>query len=813
MSNRMSKWSHGLLALLALALSAGALAQFETGENLQPEKKPWEEFKLDEKKTVSIRFRNASPDAVLDFYSRASGITLVKDPQLRDPLTVTSAKPVKLKEAFELLEATLGLINYQMRKEGSFIVIRKREERRGGFDMSQFQGMMGGEGVLRVYRIRYAQATQVARVINEVYQQRQQGPQFPFGPGGFFGMMQQQQQGGRGGRGGNTMGGGFPGRQEPSVRASADDFSNTVIVNAPDRQQNDVQDLITQIDQPSEVPLTSMVYPLQFAFAEEMQPIIQNVLVSSSTTGRAASGAPQPGFGQRFQGGFGFGGGFGGGFAALQRQQGQVTSDARTNSLIVTTNADNQQIVGQVIQQLDREVQYEATTYVLPIANARADEVATLINQAFGNTGNRNRATGGTGQFRTNQQNQQRRNNQGGFGGGGFGGGNTGFGGGRLAPDGQSLELPLTNPELDESELLTQVFVEGGGLPVPAALQDEPPAEDQGQAGTTAAPQQPQLPNFQGPTREIKALVQSGQVQVIPDPNTNRLIIVGSPDSFELIRQIVGEIDAVPEQVMIETMVVEATLDKSTKMGIEWSLSTPKLFGSEGVTGTGEADFGLGTSGTGNSAPQGFRYTIGGGNLEAFINALQTDDRYQVLSTPRIFTSNNVTAEINISQRVPYVLSTREDNNGNLTFNYSFLDVGIILNVTPRITANGSVTLDVTQTANDLQGFTDFNAPIVNQRQADTTVTVADGQTIILGGMIRTIVNSRTKKLPLLGDIPILGQLFRSTERQNVKTELLVFLTPRLVRDAQAAGAMTNQAIDGASKTVQRQIQDSHSNP
>lgn len=783
-------WTTRLLAAgLMLCTWSAVSAQFDMGESAPPPGKAWEQFKLDSKKTVKLSFRNASPDAVIDLFSRMSGINIVKDPQLRDPLTVTSASPVKLTVAFEILDTALGLRGYEMSKDGSLLVIRKRQERRQstGFDpamLAQMMGQRNGEGVLRVYRIRYASSSQVARVINEVFlQQQQQNP--------FMAFMQAQQNQGPRGRGGRGMPGATNTQQ--TVRASSDDYSNTVVVNAPESKQNEVEDLITEIDQPTDQPQNAQVYLLKNAYAEEMAPVIQNVLTSNAPTGRGSSGSnPQVGFAQRFQQAFRFGNS-GASF-------GQVIADPRTNALIVTATEDNQRIVAQVINQLDLEVKPEATTFVLPIQNARADDVATLLNQAFSNSGVRGNTRGGTttrNNTRNNTNNRRNNNNRGGtggFGGGGFGGG--GFGG-RGVEDGapaDGLEVPVTDPTLDESDLLTQVTVDQGMPPLPALV-------GAGQPSGGAA--------IQPRDRTVRQLNLSGQITVIPDPNTNRLIVVASPENYELIQQIVGEIDAIPEQVMIETMIVEATLDKSSKLGVEWNLIQPKAFGDTGVTGNIGSDFGLAGSGSAGRPPEGFRYTLSGGNLDAFINALQTDDKYQVLSTPRIFTSNNVEAEINISQRVPYVVSTREDSNGNLTFNYSFQDVGIVLNVTPRITQNGFVTLDVVQTANDLQGFTDFNAPIINQREADTTVTVLDGETIILGGMIRNLVTSKVKKLPLLGDIPILGNLFRSTSKVNTKTELLVFLTPRVVRDAQQAKNLRERTESEISPAVKRQIEDS----
>ncbi len=342
---------------------------------------------------------------------------------------------------------------------------------------------------------------------------------------------------------------------------------------------------------------------------------------------------------------------------------------------------------------------------------------------------------------------------------------------------------------------MTSIGVQqGGGFG--AIFGARPGQQGQGTA-TTGRDSQGRIVN----TRDL-----TNQVTVIPDQNTNSLIVVTSPDNVELIKQILAQLDRIPEQVMIETLIVEATLDSSSKLGVEWEYIQDKVLGSSTTSGTIGTGFGLGAA---NPPLQGFRYTITGDKFDAFINALKTDTKFQVLSTPRIFTSNNAEAQINISQRVPYVLSTREDPNGNLTFTYAFQDVGIVLTVTPRITANGYVTMDVVQTANDLQGFTDFNAPIINTREADTSVSVKDGETIILGGIIRSTVSSTVKKVPLLGDIPLLGNLFKTTDRKDVKTELLVFLTPRVVRDPDEAAKLREDEQKRISKQANEAVKKS----
>ncbi|MBI3722249.1 MAG: hypothetical protein HY248_06815, partial [Fimbriimonas ginsengisoli] len=544
---------------------------------------------------------------------------------------------------------------------------------------------------------------------------------------------------------------------------------NSVIVNAPSKQQRDVEDLIKKIDRQTEQPQQSRVFKLLYAVADDLAPVVQNVLVSNAPTGRGGQGQQNVNFQQRFQQALRFG--------SAQASFGQVAADSRTNSLIVTATDENLKIVESVIKELDKDIPIQNTTFVFPLANARADQVAALITQALGSrsgTNSQANVARAPSTANRNTQNQNRNQNRptnfmGGL-------------GGEAAPPAdqavaqqqqQALELALQDPNADAGRLLTSVGVaQGGFFQQILGGQQRPGQTNQQNRGR----------DEQGRVVSVRDLV--GQVTVIPDPNTNSVIVVGSPDSASLVRSILDQLDKIPEQVMIETIVVEATLDTANKLGIEWSLAQPRAFGTQGAVGNASQDFGLQSA---SPAPTGFKYTLNSGNLTAFLNAIRTDQRFEVLSTPRIFTSNNVQAEINISQSVPYVLSQRLDTNGNLTFNYAFQDVGIVLTVTPRITANGYVTMDVSQTANDLQGFTSFNAPIVNQRQADTTVSVKDGETVILGGIIRSTVSSTVRKIPLLGDIPILGNLFKTTEHDKQKTELMVFLSPHIVRNADEA--------------------------
>lgn len=774
---------------------------FGNGAGAGPSKKPWEEFKLNPKTKIKLAFRNSNVDSILSLFQQTSKVTIIKDPTLVGGLTVTSATSVTLNQAFQILSSTLSLKGYELVKEESNLVIRKKDQGNNGrgmfgsmnFNPSMLQGMTGAQTDTRpkVYQIQFANASQVARVINDVFAQSGTGgfPNFGAMGGGGFG-------GGGGGFGGGRFGGGgaaqFGGANNPfaafgrgntqtQVRASSDDFSNSVIVNAPDSVQDQIRDLIRQIDKQTEDPQKSQVYKLQYADADDLVSVVQNVLNSNAPRGRGGATT------QQTQGPQAFINAIRGSTAG----SGSVSAEPRTNSLIVTATQQNLDIVAKVVKELDADVKYEPSTFVFPLSNARATDVASLLQQAFGTrsgTGTTNRNTN-TNTTNRNTTNTNRNNNT----------RSTGLGGnvqnGEVAlNDPNALALNLQDPNSDGGELATNVAVAqgfGGGFFG---------GTGQNRNRSTSSSQQTQGRDANGRLVNVRDL--SGQVTAIPDPNTNSIIVVTTPDNAELIRNVLDQLDKIPEQVMIETIIVEATLDSTSRLGVEWKWTNEKLFNSN-TTGTGQTDFGQQTT----PAQTGFRYTLTGNNFNAFLNAFKSDSKFQILSTPRIFTSNNVQAEINISQSVPYVLNSRQDTNGNFTFNYSFLDVGIILTVTPRITSNGYVTMDVSQTANDLQGYTDFNAPIVNQRQADTTVSVRDGETIVLGGIIRSTVNATTRKVPLLGDLPVLGSLFKSTSKEKQKTELLVFLTPRIVRDPDEARKLRDQQQQELSPEQRRNVE------
>lgn len=707
---------------------------------------PWDNLKLDSKVRIKLSFRNANVDNIIAFLEKASHVTIVKDPQLTGTMTVTTADPVSLTEAFHVFSSVLKLRGYEFTRDKKILILtlikRQPPAPPPAPPMMVMPQPDNSQPVVKYYPLMFASANQVARAINEVFGQAgQPNPQqmMMFGPGG-------RQPG-------------MPGGGGPQVKASYEEFSNSVIVNAPAAQQTEVAELIKQIDKIQSQPLKTKSYELIYATATDVLPTVQSVLEANASKGRGAKDNSNNMFGFFF--------GFGG------NNQNYAVADSRTNSIIVTGTEEQIAVADKLILGLDHKVNIVSTTFVFPLKNARADAVANLLTASFGprqgvqSQGRNTPITPTNNTFNNSSASSTLRGPS-----------------GDNAND-KNLALKMQDPNASSGDLATSVGV----------AQRFSFFGMDGQGGRGRGNGESIGHDEQGKVVGVHDL--TGQVTAIADPNTNSIIIVTNPDNVELVKKVLDQLDKLPEQVMIQTIVVEATLDKSKQFGLEWNFAKSNILGNKGTTGTGSQKFGLQNA---NPALNGFSYSLTGGDLTAFFNMLQTDTKFQVLSTPRIFTTNNMEAEINISQRVPYIVSTIQNVNGTNSFNYSFQDVGIVLTVTPHITSNGYVTLDVLQTANDLQGYTNFNAPIINQRQAETTVSAKDGETIVLGGMIRNQVTSTVNKVPLVGDIPILGNLFRNHTMENQKTELLVFLTPRVVRDPAEAKRLREETQKEMSK-------------
>ncbi len=273
------------------------------------------------------------------------------------------------------------------------------------------------------------------------------------------------------------------------------------------------------------------------------------------------------------------------------------------------------------------------------------------------------------------------------------------------------------------------------------------------------------------------------EVTVVGDAKSNKLLISASPRYIDAVQSIVSELDAAPPQVMIQVLLAEVTLDDSQTWGMDINvgLTVPesRIFGDQYVLESFAAGAGVATA---IGVPN---FGVSSTDFSLLIRALETRGKLEVLSRPQVTVNNNEEAFIQVGEDVGIV--TGSDRIGErVTAEVERRDVGIILNVTPSISADGFVRMDIAPEISSVSARTtpigdQIESPIITQRRVETTVTVKDGQTVVIGGLIQTTAEERESKVPFLGDIPILGLPFRSLKRENVKTELLVILTPVVI--------------------------------
>ena len=271
------------------------------------------------------------------------------------------------------------------------------------------------------------------------------------------------------------------------------------------------------------------------------------------------------------------------------------------------------------------------------------------------------------------------------------------------------------------------------------------------------------------------------EVTIVGDRTSNTLLVSASPRYMQRVRDMIGELDIDPPQVLIQVLLAEITLDTTD----EWAVDFTGGFRVGGTEVVG--DFGLGILGSAFLTAMGVpSLSIAGGDFNLLLRALDAQGRLQVLSNPSVMAANNQPARIQVGENIGRASSSALTEGGVQQTNVVFDDIGVILEVTPSINPDGFVRMVITPEITDLTNRTtqvteDLAVPILTKRTATTTVTVRDGQTIVIGGLISDEFEHRIRKVPLLGDIPILGKLFRSEFETLTTTEFLIVLTPHVI--------------------------------
>ena len=302
------------------------------------------------------------------------------------------------------------------------------------------------------------------------------------------------------------------------------------------------------------------------------------------------------------------------------------------------------------------------------------------------------------------------------------------------------------------------------------------------------------------------------KANILADKDMNALVIKASPSDMAEIEEVIRQLDIRRAQVLIESIVVEVQGNVGDDLGIQWALGG---FGDIPAVGTNFSNVGLSTSqvlsaianeSTDISLGNGFTGGVGaeGDNFTwgALIQALEAVTNSNLLSTPSIMTLDNQEAEIIVGQNVPFVTgssTTSGDGTANPFQTIERQDIGVTLKVVPKITDGGVVMLDVEQevesvSESSVSGATDI---VTDKRTLKTSVLVDNGQTIVLGGLISDEVIEDVQKVPLLGDIPWFGELFKSTSISKAKRNLLVFLRPTIQRTREDVAAITEKKYEG----------------
>lgn len=283
----------------------------------------------------------------------------------------------------------------------------------------------------------------------------------------------------------------------------------------------------------------------------------------------------------------------------------------------------------------------------------------------------------------------------------------------------------------------------------------------------------------------LTTLTLNAGLRVMADEINNAVLVYGNRGEYEKVEATLKRLDVPPTQVLIEASIIEVTLNDDLKYGLQWVFDDPAR---NGLTGTGVLGSNANTTTLFGAAPAGFSYTLRNsiGNVRAVLNALATKSQVKVLSSPSLMVLDNHTASITVGDQQPVRVGETISTGGNVTSNIQYKDTGLSLSVTPSVNAGNMVTMQLNQSVTDVG---DVDAATGQrsflQRNLTSKVAVRSGEALVLGGLMRENTTQGKTGLPLLQDIPLFGNLFGTNASNTKRTELLVIITPRVVRTEQ----------------------------
>ena len=643
---------------------------------------------------VSLNFRDAEIDSVVQSFAEFLGRNVVIDPRVRGRMTLETARPVSRAQAFDLLRVSLRGHGFAIvDSQGLLRVLPEAEAKLQAVPLSgpdAGQGAAAGEQlVTRVFQLRHESANAIVPVLRPLIPSNNTVTAFPGG--------------------------------------------NSLVVTDYASNMPRIAGIIESLDRPIEDQV--QVVPIANAVAADVAVAVARMLEEAPRYG----GTTGP--------------------AAPQQQSGElaqrvtVLADPRLNAVLLrSSNPERLRLARSLVSRLDQPSADPGNIHVVYLRNAEAVKLAQTLRGVL---------TGEAGQSGT-------------------------------GPTSMSSSLAAAQtPGMTGSTL----------------------AGNAGAMTGTASASQRSATAASGP-QSLSTRV--GAVSITADPATNALIITAPDPLYRSLRSVIDRLDMRRAQVFIESLIVEVQADRAAELGIQWQFlgapqgSTRAIGGTNfNATGSGANILGatanIGTVGNGLNIGivRGTVTLPGAGevlNLGMLARALESDASGNILATPNLLTLDNEEARIIIGQNVPFITGQFANATGTGTINpfqtIERRDVGTTLRVRPQVSDSGTVRLQIFQEVSSVQSTTLAAGIVTNRRAIESTVLVDDGEIIVLGGLIEERVEDGEQKIPLLGDLPVLGGLFRYEGRKRSKTNLLVFLRPIVLRDAESSNSVTATRYD-----------------
>lgn len=616
------------------------------------------------------------------------------------------------------------------------------------------------------------------------------------------------------------------------AKLTVDPLSNQVAVMANIGLLQQIERKVDFLDQPSAASLVTETFHLRYADAEQVATNIRDLFSQTARTGQG--GQQQNPFQAMFQQGRGGQQNQGRGGQQNQGRGGQGQESAATSAnLRVTANQQQnsvtvlaeKQVLEQIREQInnswDRQVDVEnLTPRIYTLANSDPIKVRDALRELFGQpgTGTASTQSGASrmyGQFSFEAIPESSRlvvlskspNN--------------------LAMIDEfiaQLDQPLTTglPKIVElkhasaeelAEQLNALLAQEGTLAqIPrqetglteGSSGASPFASDaatttQNQTGTTPGTVSFWWQRARPPTATAGSSNLVSKIRIVPVWRQNALMVLSPPEYAQSVVDLISELDKPGRQVLLKAVIAEISLEDATALGLRWSNTgiTP-TFGdnaiSAGANSAGTQAGGVVTGTKNDLLPGLFDTSVlnVGVDLNLLFQALSQKTNVNILSEPRIFTSDNQEAEFFAGQDIPFITDSQTTDNGTLTQSFDYRAVGLSLRVRPRITPKRDVDLRINLELSSIQpNQALFGGFIVDRRESTTHLIVQDGQTVVVSGILRSEDSDVRRKFPILGDIPLLGLLFQSTERVKAQTEIVAFITPIVIENPEETDAAT----------------------